>query len=228
MIQNIIFDMDGTLYSSEDMILPTYERGIANFKKENIHVDVPYPTLEKIVSLLGFPIHDIYSTLFPSLNGDQQKELRGYILKELLSAIRNKEGILFNDVSNIIHNLYNNNYTLFIASNGQKEYLNAILETYSLTSLFQPLITLNYTTICDKGDILLEYQKAYHFEKESVIMVGDRDSDWDAAKKLGCSFIGCHYGHGDHAEIATAEHIIYSFKELPPKINTLSQQKKPT
>ncbi|GMT50320.1 MAG: MTA/SAH nucleosidase [bacterium] len=214
MIQTVIFDMDGTLYSSEEMILPAYQRGIRAFNKRNPHQEVPIPTLDSILALLGFPINEIYSTLFPSLSSDGMLEIRELILTELLKAIRNKEGQLFPGVIDSLHELSRRGYGMYIASNGQSLYLEAILESYDLISLFQPIITLDYKSLCDKGDILLAYQKRDQLDKAKVVMVGDRDSDMDAAQKMGCAFIACQYGHGDKSETESAEIIVSSFPEV--------------
>ncbi len=221
MIQTIIFDMDGTLYSSEAMILPTYQRGIRAFNKRNPHHRVPTPSLNSIIGLLGFPINEIYSTLFPTLSPDEILEIRELILTELLTAIRNKEGELFPGVVDTLNELSRRGYGMYIASNGQSLYLKAILETYDLSHLFQAIITLNYTDLCDKGDILLAYQERDRLEKTEAVMVGDRDSDMDAARKMGCSFIACQYGHGDKGETESAKIIVSSFPEIIGWIETI-------
>ncbi len=210
----IVFDMDGTLYSSENMILPSYQRGITAFNNQYHHIILTLPSLEKIISLLGFPIEIIYNTLFPNLNSENQIHLRKLILDELIKSIENKEGILYDGVIDTILQLHKKGHQLYIASNGQWEYLNAIIRTYQLLPYFNPIITLNYTSICDKGDILLEYQKKYNFNISNTIMIGDRDSDMHAADKLGCQFIACQYGHGDPSETNSAQLIVHSISEI--------------
>ncbi|MDH5680240.1 MAG: NIF family HAD-type phosphatase [Spirochaetota bacterium] len=214
MISHIIFDMDGTLFSSEDMIVPTYERGIRSFNEKHPGLSQAIPTQEELISLLGFPINHIYQTLFPDLSPDKRKEIRALILARLIEAIRNREGILYQGVEETLNSLYDKSYQLYIASNGQSEYLEAILETYDLKKLFHPIITLNYRDICDKGDILLSYQKKHQFDRATVVMVGDRDSDWEASRKLGSGFMACDYGHGHPSETDQADIILRAFPEI--------------
>ena len=214
MTNHIIFDMDGTLFSSEDMIVPTYERGILSFNERNPDQPQTIPGQDELISLLGYPINHIYSALFPDLSAEKRKEIRALILARLLEAIRNREGKLYPGVEKTLHSLYQRSHRLYIASNGQSQYLETILKTYDLTNLFHPIITLNYQDIQDKGDILLSYEKLYQFDSSTAIMVGDRDSDWDASRKLGCRFIACHYGHGHTDETDQADIKLGSFAEL--------------
>ncbi len=221
MINEIVLDMDGTLYSSENIILPAYEQGINSFNKQYPEKKIAVPKLNEILCLLGFPLDHIYKILFPYLSVDERDLLRPFIENELISGIQNKKGTLFAGVSQTVADLYNRRYKLFIASNGADLYLQTILQTYNLIDFFNPIITLDYQTIVDKGDILLEYRKKNQINAGSAIMVGDRDSDWVAAKKLGCRFIACDYGHGNRSEIEAADIIISSFTEL---LNWLNHQ----
>ena len=210
----IAFDMDGTIFSSENMILPAYDRGITNFNKQNQHNKVLLPPLKDLLSLLGLPIIQIYNKLFPNLSMEEKATIRDLISVELISSIKNKEGTLFSGVSETLGYLYKCGYKLLMASNGLKSYLETILSTYNLLELFEPIITLNNTNICDKGDILLEYQKIHKLDARYTIMVGDRESDMEAAKKLSCKFIACNYGHGNNGEIESAKIIVHSFPEI--------------
>ncbi|MDH4129775.1 MAG: HAD family hydrolase, partial [Spirochaetota bacterium] len=146
MYSHIAFDMDGTLFSSENMILPAYNRGITAFNKQNPHNKVILPPLKNILSLLGLPIIQIYNTLFPNLSLEEKNIIRDLISYELIKSIINKEGILFHGVSETLNNLHSSGYKLFIASNGLNTYLETILKTYNLFNLFEPIITLNNTS----------------------------------------------------------------------------------
>jgi phosphoglycolate phosphatase-like HAD superfamily hydrolase len=51
-----------------------------------------------------------------------------------------------------------------------------------------------------------------------VVMVGDRTSDVEAARAVGCHFVGCDYGHGYRHEIEAAGPLVNRFSDLPRAI----------
>ncbi len=212
--KEIAFDVDGTLYSSEGIILTAYEQGINSFNSKYPNYNIKIPSLNNLLNLIGYPIDYIYENLFPKLSPDERTNLRKLIENKLLNAIKNKNGILFNGVYETLEYLNNKKYKLFIASNGGFPYLNLILKTYKIKKFFQPIITINNINICNKGDILLEYQKTANLNPNSTLMVGDRLSDLEAANKLGCRFIGCSYGHGNNNEIKSADIIISRISDI--------------
>ena len=52
-------------------------------------------------------------------------------------------------------------------------------------------------------------------------MVGDRASDVDAARTVGCHFVGCDYGHGHRDEIEGAGPLVQDFADLPGVVEGL-------
>lgn len=211
--KNIIFDMDGTLYSSEPMIWHTYKRGIDAYNAK-YNDNLPIPSLQEILCLLGFPIKEIYNNLFPDSSEETKQEIQDLITDELIKAIKNKEGEIFSNVEKILPELHQKGAKLYIASNGQEIYLSSILKTYGLMELFHPIITLNYKDIQTKGDILTVYKDSYQFNSNETVMIGDRDSDWDAAKAISCDFIACRFGHGEASEVEKADKQAYQFSEI--------------
>lgn len=211
--QHVIFDMDGTLFSSEPMIWHTYKRGIDAFNEKHNN-NLPVPTLDEILCLLGFPIKEIYNHLFPYSSEEVKNEIQDLITIELIKAINNKEGEIFSGVDTIIPELHKKGAKLYIASNGQEIYLSSILKTYGLFSLFHPIVTLNYKDILTKGDILKVYKEKYNLDPKATVMIGDRDSDWDASKAIQCDFIACRFGHGEASEVEKADNQAYKFEEI--------------
>ena len=62
--------------------------------------------------------------------------------------------------------------------------------------------------------MILDALKTIQTEKEETVMIGDSDSDLDAARGAGVSFIGVRYGFGFKEPIENDVKLIDSVDEL--------------
>ena len=212
--KNIIFDIDGTLYSAEPLLFQVYKDSIIEFNQLYPQENLQYPSQKQIISLLGFSLNQIYQSLFPSLTPQKQSILQNIVTPKLLHAIQNKRGFLFPYVKTSLKQLACQGFSLFIASNGQLPYIQTILNGYHISHLFFPVLVLNHTSIFDKGDILLEYQRRYLLNPHQTLLVGDRYLDFLASQKMNCSFIACQYGYHSPHESQSFPLAIHSFQDI--------------
>ena len=212
-IKFIAFDMDGTIYTSDGILLPAYYKGIELFNKKHSY-SLEKPSKEELEYQIGQPVRIIFSNLFPELRGKSELNiLSELVLNVFLEMISDKGGKVFEGVHDTIEALYNKGYKLAVASNGRHAYLMQILKSFDLEKYFVPLVAINDDDISVKSDILKEYMRKYGIEKAEFLMVGDRTSDLEAAKEVDCSFIGCNYGFAAD-EIKDAEIVISNFGEI--------------
>ena len=88
-----------------------------------------------------------------------------------------------------------------------------MLATYGLGDLFVPRVTADM--VGDKTAVLRAYlDRARRQRPSQTVMIGDRASDVDAARAVGCRFIGCDYGHGYRHEIEAAGPLVSRFADL--------------
>jgi phosphoglycolate phosphatase len=64
-----------------------------------------------------------------------------------------------------------------------------------------------------KGDIMKSYA-ALGIGKDEILMVGDRLSDFDAARAIDCDFAWCAYGHAPPGEITEYAIRLEKFSDL--------------
>ena len=111
-------------------------------------------------------------------------------------------------------------YTLAVASNGRTRYVETVLATYGLADLFIPRVTADDGRRQDRRSCATTCYR-WPSIRDAVVMVGDRASDVDAARAVGCRFIGCDYGHGYRHEIEHAGPLVRDFAALPGVIASL-------
>jgi phosphoglycolate phosphatase len=199
-IKILAFDIDGTLFSSENIILDTYIESIQKFIKSSGR-ELLIPSKEKIIKQVGLPVKQIFRNLLPELNEEERDSISDNVLVLLCEKIYEKKGTLYSGVEDCIKELFDRKYILCIASNGRAGYINAILDSYKLLSYFKELVVIDYSSIQSKGDILKSYLTKFNMTGENALMIGDRKSDWEAANYGGSPFAFCEYGHAEPKEI---------------------------
>lgn len=186
-IDSIIFDLDGTLWDSTDIVLKAWE-GVLENKKE-VQKSL---TREDLQSIMGFQVPEASAKLFPYL----EEETRIKLMKECCTVecewIRREGGALYENLEETLEAL-SKKYTLFIVSNCQGGYIEAFLEYHDLKKYFKDFECAGNTGLV-KGEnikLVIERNKLGH-----AIYVGDTQSDCNAAKLADVPFVYASYGFG--------------------------------
>lgn len=207
-ITHIAFDLDGVLFTSEDFIADSYRAAV-----EKSGLNLPVPSKQKILKQFGMPGKVIIKNLFGDLSERDINNLREYLIQNIVKNVKSGGGCLYDGIETVLE-ILSHKYTLALCSNGNEDYLNAVLEYKKIKKYFLPLLTLNNTGCTNKPGLLKEYIIAAETEDRNWIMTGDRSSDLEAAQKNECYFIGCLWGFGDAAELEGADEVI----SKPPEI----------
>lgn len=212
-IDTIFFDVDGTLFSSEEMLETVYQESIAKFFKEK-GIKERLPTLSEILPYIGLPVKEIFRNLLPFLKEEERDEISQNVLITLVEKINNGEGLHYDGVKETVEYLYKKNYKIFSASNGRKPYVEAILKVNQIYDYFTEIVCIDNQTIFNKSDIVRYVIKKNNLEPKKSILIGDRESDKIAAKENHIYFIAAEYGHGSPEERKGALLHIFSIREL--------------
>ncbi len=207
----IAFDLDGVLYSAEAFLGEAYRDAIANVNERRPGSFPRVPTTREILDHVGWPVPVILQRLFPAIEPAAVELLYDETLRVIAAYVRQKRGELFPDVVATLQRLRAGGFTLVVASNGRRPYIEAVLETYDLVPLFDRLITVDRGRLDDKASVLRAYLAHHAIAAAQMTMVGDRTSDVEAAQAVGAPFIGCDYGHGYRDELEGAGPIVASF-----------------
>jgi phosphoglycolate phosphatase len=204
--------LDGVLYSSEPFIAEAYRESIARVNAQRPGSFPRVPTTREILDHIGWPVPTILARLFPQRDPAAVELLYAMTLDVICDFVRRQQGHIYPQVATTLRALAAHGYCLTIASNGRARYIEAVLATYALTPLFQPVISADQ--VGDKEAVLRATLTRHAVPPARVIMVGDRASDVAAARAVGTHFIGCDYGHGYRNEIDGAGPIVSRFAEL--------------
>lgn len=212
-IKMIAFDVDGTLFSSEGIILSVYLQAIQEYKDSGANI-VSIPSKEELLFQTGKPVRDIFQNLFPELSANERESMSVRVLELLCDSIRNGGGDFYSGLGSTLRYLKDQGYSLSCASNGRLPYIETVLETAGVRGFFEPIVTINQSSINSKGEILAAYIRKYSLPGNSIAMIGDRFSDWEAARQNGCRFAYCDYGHSPPGEVPDFEWKLIQLDDL--------------
>ncbi len=215
----MIFDLDGTLFQTETLLLPAYHAAFVQLREEGLFHG-PTPPEEHILGALGMLLEHIWERIMPGTSAETRKRADELLLKYQMDGLRKGGGFLYEGVAETLQSLRNTGIRLFVASNGLEAYVKGVVHEKGIGSLFEGLYSAGELQTSAKADlvrILLD-----RHEIVSAWMVGDRSSDVEAGAKNGLYVVGCDYaGFGEKTELQGADVRIRSFAELAGMINEL-------
>ncbi|PKL39559.1 MAG: hypothetical protein CVV44_04870 [Spirochaetae bacterium HGW-Spirochaetae-1] len=219
----LAFDIDGTIYDSADIVVDAFRNGIIDAARRLGRDDMRIPDHREIMALVGLPAHEIYIRFFPQLGEDELMLVNDACNSSFVTIISRGGGRLIDGCYEVLEGFWKESYKILTASNGRREYIEAILHTHSILKFFSsPLLYIN-NDIPDKSDIVSLYRKRVE-ANDLIIMIGDRESDRMAAKKNDVPFVGCAFGHAGEREIAGERWIVHGFRDIPGVVQEIERE----
>lgn len=197
--QFFALDIDGTIFSSEEIIYPTYKEAIENFCRER-RIELAVPDRGRIMLEIGKPVKTIFQNLLPQISEAERDAISDSVLAILCAKIAAGGGEYYPEIGETIAALVSGGGKILVASNGRRPYIEAILNYLEILDYVIYPTYIDGSKIFTKGDILASYVDR-GIAARDILMVGDRLSDLEAAEKIGCDFAWCAYGHAPPGEI---------------------------
>lgn len=198
-LELIIFDLDGVIFDSGELVLEASRRAVAGFCAQSGQV-LPVPGAADVGALMGRPNREFVQGLGPGLPEEAQRDLADRLLLAEEDLIREGRGRLHPGIRELLDWLQAAGIRSAIASNCRRGYLVSILEYYGLEDCFTISFCSSDTPGGDKADLLrmaLEHQGVLGSE---TLYLGDRDFDATAAREAGTGFIACLWGFGSPSD----------------------------
>lgn len=205
----IIFDMDGTLYQTNLILEQALESTFEQLRKNGQWTGAT--PIEKYQQIMGVPLPVVWETLCPEHTAEIRLENNRLFQLCLIEQISSGNGALYDEVAHTLEKL-SKNYPLFIASNGQTEYLQAIADTYQLTKWFKGIYSIDLIASGNKSELVATILKENNIQRGFV--VGDRSSDIQAAFDNHLISIGVRFDFSQEAELEKAHYTVNRFDEI--------------
>ena len=207
MKKGIIFDLDGTLWDSTEVLVKAWNAVLAEFPQTKVVV-----TLEKLKSLLGKPLEAIIEALVVDVtDADIRQQIADTCAKVEHDILSKEGGILYPMVEETLTFL-SKKYHLYIVSNCQDGYIESFFAAHGLEHFFEDYECPGRSGLLKADNIRLIIERN---NIDKAIYVGDTIMDYEASKKVGIPFVHATYGFGKIDEKVDE---INHFSELSKKL----------
>lgn len=212
--QAMLFDLDGTLFRTETLLLPAYHAAFDRLRAEGLYEGATPPE-ERILGGLGMLLEHIWEQVMPETSPETRQRADVLLLEEQSQGLRRGEGELYEGVADALAELRRRGIRLFIASNGLEAYVKEVPHYRGVGDLFEGFYSAGEYRTRSKVDLVRLLMDKHALSPESTWMVGDRSSDVEAGKKNGLFVVGCDYaGFRKKGELDGADVRIGSFPEI--------------
>ncbi len=202
-VESIIFDIDGTLWDSREIVARGYNRCLINLGHPELQVTADYLT-----SLFGKTMTEIADAMLPCYPVPRRYEIMNMCMDSEQELMQSDPcQIAFPGVVETLRSLAET-HRLFLVSNAQKGYPELLLEKLDVSDLFEGVLCFGDTGVW-KGETIRMLMDRHKIG--SAVYVGDTQGDLEASRYAGIPFLFCRYGFGHPTEYDAA---IDTFSEI--------------
>lgn len=195
--ETILFDLDGTLTDPGEGITNSVAYAL---KKYNIEVS----DRRALYKFIGPPLKDSFMKYYGFDEAKAEEAIAYY--REYFRDTGIFENKVYDGVEDMLSELYADGKRLVLATSKPEIFAVRILEHFSLSKYFAVTAGASMDSSRSKKGDVIAYAVSLcdDFNKDTAIMIGDREHDIIGAKENGLNSIGVLYGYGDETELKTA------------------------
>lgn len=198
MIENIFFDLDGTLTDPKEGITRCIQFALEEFDVEKPHAD-------QLTWCIGPPLRDSFSKILETTDKDKIKH--AYTTYRKRFAVKGLyENRVYPDVHNSLNMIKKSGFRIFLATSKPEIYAKQILDHFDLSKYFNKAYGSNLNgSLTDKGELIAHILKTENLDPGKTVIVGDRVYDIAGGQKNGIMTAAVTYGYGSREEITSSQ-----------------------
>jgi len=187
--QAILFDLDGTIIDPKEGIIKSILYAVKEYGLEENH-------METLDSFIGPPLQHSFQKRYGLNEDDAMEAVRLYRIYYADKGIF--ECHLYPDIEELIKQLFEQNIFMSLATSKPVKYADELMEYFDLDQYFDFTAgALMDGKRTDKKEVI-QYALDHipPFEKEQILMLGDREFDIDGGKHHGLLTAYAQWGYG--------------------------------
>jgi phosphoglycolate phosphatase len=192
-IDNILFDLDGTLTDPKEGILNSI---LFALERLGIHEN----SIDELDTFIGPPLRESFVKRYNLTNELADKAMFYY--REYFSVKGIYENKIYPGVKEMLESLSDHHYKLFVATSKPTVFAVEVLRYFKIDSYFNEIVGSNLdNSLTDKTEIISYLVSANGLQVNDSIMIGDRKHDIIGAKNNSMKTIAVTYGYGSSEEL---------------------------
>ena len=211
MIKNIFFDLDGTISDSSKGVFRSFNYALKKMGGKSI-------SFNEVGQFIGPKLNDSFKMLL-NLKSDEDAQRAVDFFREDYTVTGYKINELYPGIKNLIFNLKEKDYRLFVATTKRKDVAVNVIKYFNFDKYFDDIYGGGTTVSKDK--LLANIITENSLKNKECIMVGDTHFDFEAAKANNLISIGVTWGYGNDDELKLADYIVKSPGEIMQCIQNL-------
>lgn len=194
MFDIVLFDLDGTLTDPGEGITNSVAYAL---KKYGIEVS----DKSELYKFIGPPLKDSFMKYY-DFNEDKAEEAIAFY-REYFRDKGIFENRVYEGVEDLLRQLHTDGKKIVLATSKPEEFAVRILEYFDLKKYFSVVAGASMdSSRSKKGDVIAyAISLCDGFNKDTAVMIGDREHDIIGAKENGLKSIGVLYGYGSEEEL---------------------------
>ena len=202
----LLFDLDGTLCDTDEMIVQTMYQIYKDYKPVKIR------TREEIYYFSGPPIRDTLANEFPDYDGDEMYEVFKRVSKGFYASTVKP----YEDEIKILKALKEKGYLLGVVTNKGLPLTLYSLEICHIDGLFDIVISADDVAIPkpDPSGIYKALEKFGIKNKKEVLYIGDNDIDYVTATNAGVDTLLVTWGPRTINVLDKAKYLAKSYNDI--------------
>lgn len=180
-----VFDMDGTLYSTDVSVVPAV---LDTFRE----LGLPEPPVEEIEDLIGRP--DAHYHMWLRQHAGEHADVIVDAVSRREVSLVSRKGYLYPRTREMLEELRRLGVRTALLTNAGRGYCMMVLETFGIRDLFD---AVRWYETGDGGKAQRLADIIETLGGGTAVMVGDRFYDFEAAAQVGCTSIGVSHGFGN-------------------------------
>lgn len=193
----IFFDFDGTIVDSAPGIKESVQYALRHF-------GIDEKREEMLNLFIGPPLFDAFRDYYNMSDEDADTAVEKY--RENYRGNKAMEKFtVYDGVEKMLKTLQDAGFTLCVASAKPTFFVKTMLDKADLSKYFYMINGASFDeSKRTKDAVIAETIEVNDFEKNCILMVGDRENDVTGAKVNGIDVLGVTYGYGTEEELKEA------------------------